>query len=248
MRNYFTLGGVDSRTFGLYISGRGTFDSPTRELNMLNIPGRNGDLISGVTRLENTTVTYPAFICRDFEANMAALRAFLLSDGGYRRLIDTYHPNEYRMATFRGPLTANVNYRNNAAQFDLTFEVKPQRFLLSGDTETTDNASAVYITNPTLFSARPLIRVYGTGTLDIYNYSTGSFKRHWLLEITGNNEYIDIDCETRDAYIGDVNANEYLAIQYSDDYDFPSFVPGQSAILKSVGISEYVITPRWWTV
>ena len=246
MRNYFTLGGVDSRTFGLYISGRGTFDSPTRELNMLNIPGRNGDLISGATRLENTTVTYPAFICRDFEANMAALRAFLLSDGGYRRLIDTYHPNEYRMAAFRGPLTANVNYRNNAAQFDLTFEVKPQRFLLSGDVATTYTGDAT-INNPTLFTARPLIRVYGTGQLTFYNYSSGAFARHCMLYINGSNEYIDIDCETRDAYIGDVNANEYIEIN-SDDYDFPSFAPGSNTIFRYTNITQFVITPRWWTV
>lgn len=246
MRNYFTLGGVDSRTFGLYISGRGTFDSPTRELNMLNIPGRNGDLISGVTRLENTTVTYPAFICRNFEANMAALRAFLLSDGGYRRLIDTYHPNEYRMAAFRGPLTANVNYRNNAAQFDLTFEVKPQRFLLSGDTQTTYTRDAT-INNPTLFTARPLIRVYGVGQLSFYDYSSGESDRTCILTITNADEYTDIDCEIRDAYKGNVNCNGNIQIE-SVDFDFPSLKPGRNWIYRGTGITEYSIIPRWWTV
>lgn len=246
MRNYFTLGGVDSRTFGLYISGRGTFDSPTRELNMLNIPGRNGDLISGVTRLENTTVTYPAFICRNFEANMAALRAFLLSDGGYRRLIDTYHPNEYRMAAFRGPLTANVNYRNNAAQFDLTFEVKPQRFLLSGDVATTYMGDPT-INNPTPFTARPLIRVYGAGQLVFYNNSSGTYDQACRLRVSGSFEYIDIDCETRDAYIGNQNVNSYVGVE-SADYDFPSLAPGRNTIYKYSGITKFDITPRWWTV
>lgn len=246
MRNYFTLGGVDSRTFGLYISGRGTFDSPTRELNMLNIPGRNGDLISDVTRLENTTVTYPAFICRDFEANMAKLRAFLLSDGGYRRLIDTYHPDEYRMAAFRGPLTANVNYRNNAAQFDLTFEVKPQRFLLSGDTQQGDaGTTSITIENPTLFCARPLIRVYGTGYLSVQHYINGA----WVyddseIQITEADEYTDIDSETCDAYKGNVNCNGNIIVT---GYDFPTLYPGRNSISVTSG-AGLIVTPRWWTV
>lgn len=246
MRNYFTLGGVDSRTFGLYISGRGTFDSPTREINMLNIPGRNGDLISGVTRLENATVTYPAFICRNFEANMAALRAFLLSDAGYRRLIDTYHPNEYRMAAFRGPLTANVNYRNNAAQFDLTFEVKPQRFLLSGDTpQGSSGTTSISVNNPTLFEARPLIRVYGTGYLTIRHYVNGV----WIydereIQITQANEYTDIDCETCNAYKGSVNCNGNIQVS---GYDFPTLYPGDNSVSVTSGMG-IILTPRWWSV
>ena len=43
MRNYFTLDGTDSRDFGVYISGRGTFNGPARNLDFISVPGRNGE-------------------------------------------------------------------------------------------------------------------------------------------------------------------------------------------------------------
>ena len=44
MRNYFTLDGVDSRDFGVYISGQGTFNASGRGYNIIPVPGRNGEL------------------------------------------------------------------------------------------------------------------------------------------------------------------------------------------------------------
>ena len=54
MRNWFVLNGVDSRDFGVYISGQGTFSAPRREYDMISIPGRNGDLVGNEKRLENS--------------------------------------------------------------------------------------------------------------------------------------------------------------------------------------------------
>ena len=136
MRNYFTLDGTDSRKYGLYISGQGVFDSPAREIDFIQVPGRNGDLIGLSTRLQNGTLTYTdSFICVDFQTNLAAFRAFALMSAGYRRLIDTYNPDEYRLVTYAGPLSVSPTRKNNAGQFNLVFNCMPQRFLLSGEPE-----------------------------------------------------------------------------------------------------------------
>lgn len=133
MRNYLTFDNKDSRDFGVYINGQGTFRAPARSYNVLNIPGRNGDLLGFGSKLENVEITYRAFIYTNFDANIAALRSFLLSHVGYFKLTDSYHPDEYRLAYYKGPFVPDVTANNGAGSFDLVFTCKPQRFLDSGE-------------------------------------------------------------------------------------------------------------------
>ena len=238
MRNYFTLGGQPSTTWGVYISGQGTFGGAQRTLNWLEVPGRSGDMIGLDTRLQMRELVYPAFIkaSSSFETNLAGLRAYLLSDAGYRRLTDTYHPDELLMAAYAGPFSPDLTRRNNAAQFDLVFRVKPQRFLTSGETQMSDTGGGS-ITNPTRFPAKPLLRVYGAGTIGVGSVA---------LTITSNPfDYIDIDCDICYAYSGSSSANSYVS---SSSIDFPVLVPGANGVTLSSGVSQLKITPRWWTV
>lgn len=237
MRNYFTLDGTDSRTFGLFLSGQGTFGSPSRAVDFISVPGRDGDLVGMSTRLENGVYTYrDAFIYQNFDTNMAALRAFLLSKTGYCRLTDTYHPDEYRMAIFAGPLEPNVVRTNGAAYFDLEFQVKPQRFLLSGETEVTKTATGT-ITNPTRFTSKPLLVVTTTR-------ATASVLGVGSTNITLTRQGVTyIDCETGRAYNGATSYDSKIALS---TIDFPTLAPGSNGITLGTGISKVVITPRWW--
>lgn len=235
MRNYFTLDGVDSRDFGVYISGQGTFSASARSYELLSVPGRNGDLIGTEKRFENGELTYPAFIYANFKQNIADFRAFINSLFGYHRLVDSYHPNEYRMVFFQGEFDPDVTAKNDAASFDITFNAKPQRFLLSGEQATTLTADGT-ITNPTRFNSQPLLRVYGAGNLGI-NGDT--------ITISQANVYTDIDCEMMDAFKGTENRNQYITLT---NYNFPVLVPGENGIALGAGITRVEITPRWWTV
>lgn len=235
MRNYFTLDGVDSRNFGVYISGQGTFNASGRDYNIIPVPGRNGDLVGPEKRFLNGTLTYPAFIYANFKQQIEAFRNFLLSLVGYHDLIDSYHPNEIRKVLFEGPFEADVEPKNDAGRFDIEFNCKPQRFLASGN-QVTALTSDGSITNPTRFDARPLLRVYGTGTLGIGSQS---------VTITQADVYTDIDCEMMDCFKGTANKNLY--VQFTD-HNFPVFVPGVNNISLGTGITKVEITPRWWTV
>ena len=235
MRNYFVLDGVDSRTFGVYISGQGTFSAPARPYEARPIPGRYGDILTGGKRLENGVLTYPTFIVRNLENNIRALRNFLLSRSGYVRLTDSYHPDEYRMVYYGENFEPQVTERNNEARFDLVFNCKPQRFLLSGETATV-YTSAGTITNPTRFPAQPLIRVYGSGTVGIGSTT---------ITITTANVYTDIDCALMAAYKGAVNRNSYVQLS---TLDYPVLPPGSTGITLGGSVTRVEITPRWWEV
>ena len=132
MFNYFVFDGHDSRDYGVYISGSGTFNSAAREYDNISIPGRDGDLLGLNTRLQNVTLTYPAGVVSDFSNNIAGLRNMLLSTVGYAVLRDSYHPDEYRYAVYKGGLTPDPLSDLSAAEFNITFECKPQRYLDSG--------------------------------------------------------------------------------------------------------------------
>lgn len=234
MRNYFIFDGYDSRDFGVYISGQGTFNGAGRDYNLVSILGRNGDLILDNNRLENVELTYPAFIYNDFKNNVRDFRGMLLSRRGYRRLVDTYHPDEFRMAMYRAGLEVEATLLNNAGAFDVVFECKPQRFLVSGEAAVSFT-SAGTITNPTFFEAKPLIRAYGAGSFTIGNIT---------VTITSAEEYTDIDCEIMESYKGTLNRNLFVT---TTDNEFPTLPAGETGIALD-GVTKLEITPRWWTV
>jgi phage-related protein len=233
MRNWFVLNGVDSRDFGVYISGQGTFSAPRREYNMIPIPGRNGDLVGNEKRFENLELTYPAFIYTNFKQNIRDFRNFLLSLVGYHTLTDSYHTDEFRMALYEGEFEPEVQPRNDAGQFDIVFNCKPQRFLNSGTEVTTLTASGS-ITNPTRFASQPLLRVYGSGQLGI-NSDT--------ITISRADVYTDIDCAMMDCFKGTTNRNQFVSFS---SYNFPVLQAGENNFSLGSGISRVEITPRWW--
>lgn len=200
---------------------------------MIPIPGRNGDLVGNEKRFENLELTYPAFIYTNFKQNIRDFRNFLLSLVGYHTLSDSYHPDEFRMALYEGEFEPDVTSKNDAGQFDIVFNCKPQRFLNSGTEVITLSASGS-ITNPTRFSSQPLLRVYGTGQLGV-NSDT--------ITISSADEYTDIDCEMMDCFKGLVNKNPFVSFT---SYKFPVFESGQNNISLGSGITKVEITPRWW--
>ena len=161
--------GVDSRDYGIYITGDAVFNSPERDVEMIEIPGRNGAYALDKGRFGNIEVSYPAGIFGDTEADFReGIRAFrnaLASRKGYKRLEDDYNPTEYRMAVYKSGLEVTPTALK-AGEFTITFDCQPQRFLKSGETAVTV-ADGGTITNPTLFESRPLVEVEGYGRLSV---------------------------------------------------------------------------------
>ena len=131
-----TIDGESSRTYGVYITGSAVYNAPEREVEMISIPGRNGQLALDKGRFENIEVTYPAGIYADTEEEFAEavsnFRNFLCSRKGYVRIEDEYNPNEYRMGIYKSGFNVEVA-GHKAGEFEITFDCKPQRWLKSGE-------------------------------------------------------------------------------------------------------------------
>ena len=168
--NSITFGNVNSADYGIYISGEGVFDAPKRVVETVEVPGRNGKVVIDQGRWDNIDITYPAFNfepdLETFRTNLANFRNALLSQLGYQRLSDTFHPDEYREAAYIDALEIEPIKYNTASKFNLKFNCKPQRYLLSGE-DPVSVSSGDTLTNPTQYESGPLFAIEGYGTLNI---------------------------------------------------------------------------------
>lgn len=228
-----TYNGKSSGDFGVVISGQDTWRKAAPDLERVTIPGRNGELILTNKRYNNVEIPYECGIIRNFDINYTGFINHLLSDPGYHRLEDSYHPEVYRMAVFDAQTEPDMTARNAQGTFKVTFSCKPQMYLKSGELrQEAYNGSPIY--NPTRQEARPLIRVYGTGELVVGDCT---------IRIMECDSHTDLDCELQEAYKDTVNCNDNIEL---DQDDFPTLSPGRTVISWSGGIYRVEITPRWW--
>lgn len=233
MRKYFWLDEERCDTYGINLQGPVTFGPVAPGMESIHVPGRNGDLHywdESYNNVQGTVACY-ALDSSDIGAALRTAAGWLYGTSGYRRLETSDEPGYYREATvISGP--ENSIRGGVVAPFEIQFDCKPQKYLTSGE-ETTSYTVNTYITNPTKFAARPLIRAYGTGTFQIGNTA---------VKINSADEYTDIDCELMDCYKGTANCNGNVELER-----FPTLEPGNSSITMT-GITQLDITPRWWTL
>lgn len=234
-RNYLIYEDVSTKDFNIWISGEGIFDAPERNLEFVAVPGRNGSLTVDKGSFKNIKLEYPAFIPQEFKRNMESFRAKIRALTGYHKLEDTYTPDYYRMAALVDDFKPVPSQLYVAGEFRIVFNCKPQRFLKTGD-EWQTVTSGTALLNPTPYTAKPLLRVWGTGT-----FYVGSVP----VQITSTTDYTDIDCELQDAYRGLTNRNGYVKLLNGV---FPTLPAGSTGITFSNTITRFDVMPKWWTI
>ena len=230
----FVFNGKSSLDFKCKISGNETFRRPARDITSIEVPGRNGELTIDNGRYKNVTIPYNCFISENIRENLSSLINWLTQSPGYSRLEDTYHPGEYRMARYTGPLDPEVFYAEDG-RFDLEFDCQPQRWLMSGEqpVEVPAGGSVVLI-NPTLKAALPKIVVTaGTGQIGIGSQT---------VTLSANNGATTIDSEMQDTYEGATNRNGNVSFSNGR---YPELAPGTTTITAGAGMT-LAVYPRWW--
>ena len=244
--NSLTFDGINSLDRGIYITGKAVYDAPERVVDLITIPGRNGALAIDQGRFENIEITYPAGCFAEsaeaFREKLADFRNELAARYTYKKLADTYHPDEYRLGLYKSGLEADAGPYNLAAEFDITFNCKPQRFLLAGDQPEEYTASGT-IENPTLYDARPYLVVTGAGILTLGQQTLQ------IAAGSGPDQVIYIDCESQEAWevvgAGKISRNDYIS---NAGETFPVLGAGENSVILGTGITKLEITPRWWRI
>lgn len=168
-----TYGGISSSDYGIFISGEGVYNAPERNVELVSVPGRNGDLTIDKGSFANITIEYPCFTFAksqaEFRRKVNDFKNALMSQVGYQKLADDYHPDDYRMALYINGLEVDPVHMGRAGSFTLQFICKPQRYLVIGEDQVTVSDGDT-LNNPTLYDAEPLLMVEGYGDIEFNGY------------------------------------------------------------------------------
>lgn len=233
----FTYDGQNSSTYGVYVGDSSPFRSPEREITDVVVPGRNGSLTRDENRFNNVALSYECYVVEDAPQNFKALQEILLSSASYRRLEDSIDPDYYRMARVHAETDFDIiSTMHEQGTFQVEFDCLPQRFYKSGKTAVEVTTTGTLV-NPSKFTALPLIRIYGHGTVNVGDVQ--------ITVAEHSDPYIDVDCDVRNCFYGSTNKNSFVTLT---DHKYPELKAGNTGVTISGSITKVEITPRWWTV
>ncbi len=243
-RGIISWNGERSDQYGIYVEKYPNFQKPLRKFDKYTVPGRNGDIIMMQDAWENVEQKYDIFAGNGEKHSVpdsfSHVADWLYSPNGYCELWDDFDPTHFRLAYVSEQINVDSLSIGRVGRATLTFNCKPQRFLMSGKNQIEIHATPFTVYNPTAFAAKPLIFVErsaaGSGTVSV----NGT-----IFTITDLPEYgLFIDCEKLNCT--DINGNNMNSIVSSNTNKFATLDAGQNAIGSTGNVSTMTITPRWF--
>ena len=239
MGHNIIFNGVNSADYGILISGAGTYATPERNIQSIPVPGRNGDIQIDNGRYNNIQVRFEAGLSRNFEPNYLPFLRELLSAPLYSRLEDSYHPDEFRLATFRSEMVPDVGTIMRSGKFELIFDAMPQWFLKSGEIEIAYPDSSK--TKQTIYKYTDFTAESKTNLLDpveaIKGYDMVNME-YYVLDMTGHTGVTD------DAIVIEGDFEEFFAVLCADN---PlTETSNTSSIIYTQSFVRPSFTPTYW--
>ena len=254
MRNTFTFGSLHSEDYGLYISGNGRIQIPERPYEILQIPGRMGDILLGGNQLSNEIITYPAFAApvggsygnyATYEAAISAFRNDFLSVNGYASLSDTYDTTHYRKAVFTGPIDIDTTDNLKSGQFSISFNCKPQRFLVGGGTSEAINAGQSKTFVCTGKRSAPIFTVTGGPGYFYLTFGSGATSgRQTIAQATSGTI---IDCERMEIHDGNGNSDSLIVASTFPQVNKPFKTMETSVTVTAVNVAVVAVW-NWYEI
>ena len=216
----FTYKGINSRDMGLRIDGNLSFESPDRDVDLISIAGRNGDLVMDNGRFESVLKTLNCRILTEgnVEERINQIHNWLATDVGYHDF--TWSGD--RDFTYQAMVENGVRSQRTLtklARMAIKFRVHPIKYLTSSLSER-QVSSGMNIANPFDIASKPIIRIVGNGNfrLNIGNQ---------VLDLRDINRGITVDCETMTVTSFNGQFTEFDKMYSS----FPELRPGNNNVI-----------------
>lgn len=227
--SYFIYNGKGCIDWGCRKTQPINFPTPVRDVERISVIGRNGDLVIDNGRFENVELVLECHIKGKFLPQFNALRAFMMADTQYHKLVDSLYPNEYRMAR-----VVNVEPKKTsriAGTVEITFDAKPQRYLTYGDDKTytsTATPRTSYALSALGSWARGLIN--SLGVIAGYTQSELNAMQYQIININGVYS------------VGDM-----AGVRYGSDDAFFGLLLSDDPLTASGGTSRLLLGTTWKT-
>lgn len=232
MIGYLQVGDINTENYNAMFSDSFLYAVGEPNFDTYSVNGANGDLHISNGRFDNISYSIKGVIHKGFEDNYLTLRTLLLNMEGYQRISHSCRDDYFRKGKVFSISPINSNHDKDIVTFSIVTSLRPELYLVSGEDVVafTGNGS---ITNPCSTKAKPLIRVYGKGTLKCGDT---------VIEVNKKGtSYIDIDIDTENAYEGSANRNDYISVS-----EWGGLVEGTNTIEFDSTITKVEITPRWY--
>lgn len=233
MRQILTIGGKSLMDFHAWYDGSEWWRMPQKEVENIQIPGKNGDLTIDNHRFSNIIIPFNCYIHKNFGQNYSNLINYLMSLTGYQRIESNEEPDVFRLGMIKAPIEPKMGQFNFRGQFSIDIDFMPQKWLKVGENRITVNGSETLV-NPTAFNALPTLYVQGTGDITV----NGN-----IMTLANNTGTTVIDCDAQNVYEGTIDRNSDITLTNNS---FPSLVPGTNTIEYGTGITSLIVVPNWW--
>jgi len=212
-----------------------TFTSPTRDVNVIQVPGRDGDLIMDNGRFESVIRSIP---CRleapkgeNVEQLISQINNWLIDDGGFHEFRWDNDPEFKYLAR----VESDVVSRRVLSKFGrvvIDFHLHPVKYLESS-LEARQVTNGTNVANQFEIDAKPIIRIVGEGNITL---NIGG--QPLVLRGISQGCMIDSETQTITSLDGSVTLFDRM---YSP---FPVLRPGNNQVTFTGSVNQVFITPR----
>lgn len=225
MQPYFVFKNISSLDMGIIVNELPPLIKPVRGINKITIPGRDGCLIEDLGTHGSIIKTVECTIS-DTE-KIDEIISWL--DGSGDVLFSNQNDRKYQ-ASIINQIPFNRVVRE-WYKFIIIFDCQPFGYALDNDLITLP-ASPDTVVNPATKDSRPVVKVYGTGTIALTINSK-------LITLTNVSSYVTIDSVLVDCYKDTALKNLDMA------GEFPELIVGENTISWTGTVTKVEITPNW---
>ncbi|NLK23290.1 MAG: phage tail protein [Clostridiales bacterium] len=227
----FIFGDKDSfNDYGIKICSRPKIVLPKKRVTEMIIPGRDSAVKFDENTYEDINISVECNIMdKDLSNKIDDIKSWLIKTGT-NDLIFSYQPNKKYIAYMANSIDFSQILKV-ISRFVIIFRCEP--FKYETKQETINVVKPEIIVNPGTIYSKPIIKVKGTGNIELKINSQ-------IIEIENLDGVIILDSILEDAY-----NEEKHNMNFKINGEFPILEEGENNILWTGGISNIEITPNW---
>lgn len=223
MYPYFIWKNINSLDKNIMVNKLPNIERPNANIEKINIPGRNGHLTQDDGTYQGVIKQCECSL-EDYDIN--DICAWLTGSG---EVIFSNEPDKFYKATIINKIPF-AKIIPTFHSFIVQFDCQPHKQSIDKNVITLNESGTVY--NPGTSNSNPILKVYGTGSIDLVINAN-------VIHLTNVSEYVTINSDLMDSYKDTELKNNDMS------GDFPELITGSNSISWTGTVTKIEITSNW---
>ena len=236
----FILNGVYSEYINTVIQSRPMLDTPKRKVSFKSSFGESGDIPYDDNAYENTQLSLTMYTNGKNSTKDREQLYLMFDSSDYIDLILYNDPTKiYKVMVTEPPKFEQRFYYDEGMSYEVSFTVKPYKMLINSSPQVFTTSGGVII-NPSKWASLPIIKVNGSGAIDLSVNGKIFAMKNIVDTIT-----IDSKPMVASKLAGTILENQNKNV-YTREY--PILQPDKNIITWTGSVSRVEIIPEWRTL